>query len=155
MTARAAPTPAESTFLAHARTATLATIAPDGRPRLVPVCFVLVGTTVYTPLDEKPKAVSDPRSLARVRDIERRPDVTLLVDRWAEDWTRLAWLRCQGRAELIEADAAPAEHRAAVAALRAKYPQYDTHDLESRPLIRITIDGVVSWGAIEGRERLT
>ena len=149
MPAREVPTPSESAFLAGARTATLATIAPDGRPRLVPVCFVLVGSTVYTPLDEKPKAVIDPRSLARARDIERRPDVTLLVDRWAEDWARLAWLRCDGRAELLEADAASAEHRSAVGALRAKYAQYDTHDLESRPLIRITIDRVVSWGAIE------
>ena len=32
---------AERAFLESARTATLATIAPDGVPRLVPICFVV------------------------------------------------------------------------------------------------------------------
>ena len=68
--------------------------------------------------------------------------MTLLVDRWSEDWSSLGWLRVYGHAEMIEtADAA------VVAALRAKYPQYADHDLESRPLIRITIDRTTSWDA--------
>ncbi|MGH2489397.1 MAG: pyridoxamine 5'-phosphate oxidase family protein, partial [Candidatus Limnocylindria bacterium] len=33
--------PAARAFLAGARRAILATVAPDGRPRLVPVCFAL------------------------------------------------------------------------------------------------------------------
>ena len=135
-------TAADHAFVDSARRATLATLAPDGRGRLVPVCFVLVEGTVWTPLDEKPKSVSNPRALARVRDIERDPRVTLLVDRWSEDWSELRWLRFDGQAELVEtADAA------IIAALRAKYPQYADHDLESRPLIRITIDRSTGWAA--------
>jgi PPOX class probable F420-dependent enzyme len=119
----------------------LATIAPDGRPRLVPVCFVVIDDVIWSPLDEKPKTVDDPRALARVRDIERDPRVTLLVDRWSEDWSELAWVRVTGRAAVV--DGRPA----VVAALRAKYPQYADHDLESLPMIEIAIDDVRSWSA--------
>ncbi len=157
-------TPEARTFLADARTATLATIDPEGRPRLVPICFVLAaadgpgGPVLYSPLDEKPKAVADPRSLARVRDILARPDVTILVDRWSEDWTELAWLRAGGRAALLEPEAidaardpaieADASPPGTIEALRAKYPQYRAHRLESRPLIRITLERVVTWGLL-------
>ncbi len=142
-------TPAERTFLAAARTATLATERADGTARLVPICFVLLPgepPRIYTPLDEKPKTVTDPHGLARVRDIERRPDVALLVDQWDEDWTRLAWVRIDGRATLIEPPSG--EHEQAVTALRHKYPQYATHDLEHRPVIRIDPIEVRSWGAL-------
>ena len=113
-----------------ARRAILGTIAADGRPRLVPICFVLLDDVVWSPLDEKPKSVDDVRSLARVRDIERDRRVTLLVDRWSEDWSELTWLRIAGRAEVVGSEAA------VVAALRAKYPQYVDHDLEARPISR-------------------
>jgi PPOX class probable F420-dependent enzyme len=139
-------------FLVSARRAVLVTIAQDGRPRPVPICFVLdPGHPIaYSPLDEKPKRTFDPRGLARVRDLVRDPRVTLLVDRWNEDWTRLAWLRCHGRASLLEpAGGGDDEHRTAVAALRRKYSQYEAHDLAARPIIRIDLDRAVSWGALE------
>jgi PPOX class probable F420-dependent enzyme len=144
----------ERAFVADRRTATLATTAPDGRPRLVPVCFVLasavdaVGRAIlYTPLDEKPKATTDPRGLARVRDLLILPEATLLVDRWDEDWNQLGWVRLYGRGELLEPEPHEvAEHAAAVDALRAKYPQYRLHDLESRPIIRIVVDRARAWG---------
>jgi len=128
-------------FVAGQRRATLATVAADGRVRLVPVCFVLIDDVVWSPLDEKPKSVDDVRSLARVRDIERDRRVTLLVDRWSEDWAELAWVRIDGRAEVVESQPT------AIGALRAKYPQYADHDLESRPMIRIEIEDVRSWSA--------
>ena len=55
--------------------------------------------------------------------------VSLLVQRWSETWTELAWLRAAGRAVLVEPDAADLDLRATVEALRAKYPQYVDHDL--------------------------
>ena len=144
-------TSTELAFLAAARTATLATIDDGGLPRLVPICFVATGQprlVVHSPLDEKPKRVRDAHDLARVRDILERPEVALLVDHWSEDWGRLGWLRLRGMANLVEPDDAAAadEHRSAVAALRRKYPQYASHDLEERPLIRIAIEGSRSWG---------
>ena len=141
----------ERAFIEQARTATLGTIATDGRPRLVPICFALVGDVLYTAIDEKPKS-HDPRTLARIRDIERRADVTVLVDHWDEDWEHLAWLRCDARASLTDD---PDERAPAIDALRAKYQQYATHDIESRPLIRIAIERVRSWGDLSdpGRSR--
>jgi PPOX class probable F420-dependent enzyme len=147
--ARAVPLSAtQRTFLTTARRAVLATIAPDGRPRLVPICFsVAEGESIlYTALDDKPKRTADPLALARVRDIRGDPRVSVLADRWDEDWTRLAWLRCDGRAELLEPDDPGGEHDRAIAALRSRYPQYAAHPLESRPIIRVTLERVVDWG---------
>ena len=138
-------------FLTTARTGTLATIASDGAPRLVPICFV-VGegppVRIYTPLDDKPKRVADVRDLERVRDILARPDVALLVDSWSEDWSELGWLRLGGTATLLEPADASREHATAVAALRAKYPQYATHRIDTRPLIRIEIAKARGWGSL-------
>ena len=126
---------------------------PDGHPRLVPICFVVAGEppVLYTPIDDKPKRTDDPLALARVRDIRADPRVTVLVDRWDEDWTRLAWLRCIGSATVIAATAT--DHPDVIAALRAKYPPYVGHRLEVRPLIRVTIEHVTSWSAIDERRQ--
>ena len=114
----------------------------------MPICFVLDvrHPVVYTPLDEKPKTVDEPHDLARVRDVLADPKVSVLVDRWDEDWAALAWLRCRGTASLLE----PGEgrHGSVVAALRAKYPQYESHRLEGRPIIMIAIEHATSWGAL-------
>jgi len=147
-------TATERRFLESERRAILATLAPDGRARLVPVCYALsdrvdrIGRPIiYTPIDEKPKKSEDPHAVARVRDLFVLPEVTLIVDRWEEDWTRLAWLRLYGSGELLEPQAHEREeHAAAVVALRTRYAQYDDHDLESRPIIRVGVERVVSWG---------
>jgi PPOX class probable F420-dependent enzyme len=151
MTADDALTQAELVFLAAARSAVLGTLAADGRPRLVPICFAFEAAEgplrIWTALDDKPKRVADPHELRRVRDIEANPAVSLLVDAWSEDWSALGWLRLDGHAELIEPGGSPsAEHGVAVAALRARYPQYATHSLERRPIIRIVIERHRSWG---------
>jgi PPOX class probable F420-dependent enzyme len=148
---------AERRFLDGERRAILATTAPDGRARLVPVCYVLTDRVdsigrplIYTPIDEKPKRTDNPHDVARVRDLLVLPELSLIVDRWDEDWTRLAWLRLYGSGELLEPQPHEREeHAAAIAALRHRYPQYATHDLESRPIIRVAVQRVVSWGDIE------
>lgn len=147
-------TAAERSFVAGERRAVLATSAPDGRPRLVPICFVLsdaddrLGRPVlYTPIDDKPKRTDEPRSLARVRDLLVLPDATVLVDRWSEDWEGLAWVRLYARGEILEPQPVEREeHAAALVALRAKYPQYRDHRLESRPIIRLSVTAAMSWG---------
>ena len=143
-------------FLASARTATLATMAPSGRPRLVPVCFIVGDDALdgrrrlYSPLDDKPKQSDDPHDLARVRDLLVLPEATLLVDRWSEDWDRLGWIRLETRAELLEPEPhESAEHETAVRSLRAKYAQYGHHRLDDRPILRFTVLRVVTWGNLE------
>ena len=149
-------TDAERRFLDDQRRAILATTAPDGRSRLVPVCYVLTERldrvkrpVIYTPIDEKPKRTDDPHDVARVKDLLVLPELTLIVDRWDEDWNRLAWLRLYGFGELLEPQPHERdEHAAAIAALRARYPQYATHHLESRPIIRVGVERAVSWGDV-------
>jgi PPOX class probable F420-dependent enzyme len=145
-------------FVAEARTATLATISPTGRPRLVPICFVVGAdgpdgrTRLYSPLDEKPKRSDDPHDLARVQDLLVLPEATLLVDRWSEDWSRLAWVRLDCRGELLEPEPHERpEHAAAIEALREKYAQYAEQRLEDRPVLRLTVDRVVAWGDLGDR----
>jgi PPOX class probable F420-dependent enzyme len=138
--------PAELDLLAEARRASLATIDAHGRARLVPICFVLIGEVMWSPIDEKPKSVTDPRALARVRDIQARPAVTVLVDRWSEDWSKLAWIRIRGHATLIEGADVPVD---VAGALRLKYARYADHDLEHRPMLRLSIERASSWFATE------
>jgi coenzyme F420-0:L-glutamate ligase/coenzyme F420-1:gamma-L-glutamate ligase len=108
---------------------------------------------IYSPLDDKPKAVADPHRLARVRDVLARPEATLLIDRWSEDWDRLAWLRLEASVDLLEPGAGGdavddgRERIHAITTLRAKYPQYARHRLEDRPLLRFTVERIISWAS--------
>ena len=134
------------------------TLAADGRPRPLPIAFAFRdeadGLVLYSALDEKRKSVADPRDLARVHDIGTRPRVAVLVDRWDEDWSRLAWVRLEGTATLLDptepaapTDPSAGEHALAVGLLRERYPQYATHNLESRPVIKVVIERVSGWAA--------
>ena len=153
----AALSPAELALLKRSRRGVLATVAPDGRPRLVPIAYAVAPWTdaqgrvlLYSALDEKPKSVADPRLLARVRDIEARPRVSVLFDEWHEDWSRLAWLRLEGMATLLEPTSdgrASAEHAQALRSLRERYPQYRDQRLEQRPILRIKVERIVGWSA--------
>src|SRR4051812_1328952 len=101
-----------------ARVARLATTGEDG-PHLVPVVFAVVGDTLYSAVDGKPKTTRD---LKRLRNIAADSRVSLLVDHYDEDWSMLWWVRVDGRATVHEVTSAVGT--AAVDALAAKYPQY-------------------------------
>ena len=146
--------PTDRAFLAAARTATLATIALDGRPRLVPICFVASGvepghsTRIYSPIDEKPKTATDPGGLARVRDLLSRPRASILAQHWSEDWSELGWIRLDVDGDVLEPGSDDdAERAIAILRLRAKYPQYAGHRLESLPLLRFVVTGLTVWRA--------
>lgn len=140
----------ERRYVETARVGRLATADVEGRPHVVPVCFALVDDQVVTPIDEKPQRVS-PDELRRSRDIAGNPRVALLVDHYVDDWSRLGWVQVRGTA----ARCAPGEgpHAPGVAALREKYDQYATHDLDGRPLIRIVPGSVRSWGRLDHPSR--
>jgi PPOX class probable F420-dependent enzyme len=104
--------------LTAARVARLATIDPDGRPHLVPIVFALDGETLYSAVDRKPKRST---TLRRIENARARPDVTILVDHYEDDWGRLWWIRLRGRARVLD-DGEEREH--ALELLREKYPQY-------------------------------
>jgi coenzyme F420-0:L-glutamate ligase / coenzyme F420-1:gamma-L-glutamate ligase len=135
--------PTVEAFCSAERVARLATVDERGRPHVVPICFVLVqGTTLYSVLDQKPKSVP-PERLRRVRNLLARPDVQVVVDRYDEDWSRLAYVQLRGRARLLTGGP---EHEDAVRRLRDKYGQYWSMDIEERPVIAIDLTDVVAWG---------
>ena len=128
-----------------ARVARVATVDADGKPHLIPICFVWDGTLFYSAIDHKPKRVA-PTKLTRVKNIQHTPYMALLVDQYDENWAHLWYVLVHGEAELV---AAPDERKRAIERLRVKYPQYDASMLtDDSPVLRITPLRVVSWGKI-------
>lgn len=125
---------------AAAPVATLATVRPDGTPHVVPVVFAVDGDVVYTAVDAKRKTT---QQLTRLTNIEAHPQVSLLVDRYSEDWSQLWWVR---------ADGAGAVHRsgpvlaAGYTLLRHKYVQYERISLTG-PVVAIQVRRWLSWQA--------
>ncbi len=134
-------TDAQYRFLQTARVGHLATADAGGMPHVVPVCYAVEGTTAYITVDEKPKRTDIP--LKRLRNIAANPAVALTVDRWHEDWSRLAWVMLRGQAAVLTAGP---EHDHAQHLLRARYPQYRSMDLAPLPVIAIRIGRVLGWG---------
>jgi PPOX class probable F420-dependent enzyme len=118
----------------------LATADASGIPAVVPICFAVDGDVIWSAIDEKPKSG---RPLKRLRNIAENPRVTLLLDRYDDDWSRLAWVAIHGVAQAVQAN----DHLDALALLREKYPQYRTMDLEESSLVRIEVETAVSWRA--------
>jgi PPOX class probable F420-dependent enzyme len=102
-----------------ARVARMATIDPDGRPHAVPLVFALEGDTLYSSVDDKPKTT---RRVRRLENIERSPErVTVLVDHYEDDWSRVWWVRLRGAGRVLEDGT---EREEGLRLLAEKYPQY-------------------------------
>jgi PPOX class probable F420-dependent enzyme len=126
--------------LEAARVARLATAGADARPHLVPIVFTLDGERIYFAVDSKPKRTRDLRRLA---NIAANPRVSVLVDHYDDDWTRLWWVRADGAAHLVT-EAADADR--ALDLLARKYPQY-RQARPPGPVIVIAVDRMTGWEA--------
>ena len=126
--------------LTAARVARLATIDPDGRPHLVPIVFAIEGNTLYSAVDRKPKRST---TLRRIENARERPQVTVLVDHYEDDWTRLWWIRLRGRARVLD-DGEELER--ALRVLAEKYPQYRDEPPGS-PVLAVDVTDVREWSA--------
>jgi PPOX class probable F420-dependent enzyme len=111
-----------------------------GGPRVLPVTFAVVGEEVVTAVDHKPKRAGG-RELARVRWLRRDPRAALTVDRYDDDWDRLAWLQLLG--EIAVEDEVDA---AALHALQARYAQYRGRP-PTGPVLRLRVSRAVWWSA--------
>ena len=129
-------------FLDTRRVAHLATADAKGVPHVVPVCFAIIGDTLYMTIDEKPKRKTA-RPLKRLRNITENPAVAIVADRYDEDWTRLGWIMLQGTAEILLEGA---EHARAQARLRIRYPQLNDMKIEGLAVIAVRLERVSSWG---------
>ena len=132
--------------LKQARVARLATEGEEGRPHMVPICYAYNGRCFYTALDRKPKQVP-PERLARVRHIQRNPNVALLIDEYGEDWGKLWYILVRGTAEILSKGK---QHDEALRLLKEKYPQYASGTLLSRQalVIQIVPTQIIGWGSV-------
>jgi PPOX class probable F420-dependent enzyme len=126
--------------LNEARVARLATIDPDGRPHLVPIVFALDGETLYSAVDRKPKRS---QRLRRIENARVRPDVTILVDHYDEDWQKLWWIRLRGRARVLDEGV---ERERALVLLQEKYPQYRDEPPDG-PVLAVDVSDVREWSS--------
>jgi PPOX class probable F420-dependent enzyme len=132
-------------LLETVRVGHLGLLDDDGRPRVLPVTFAVGGAHVWSAVDDKPKRVPGHR-LARLRWLRDRPASTLTVDRYDEDWTRLAWVQLVGETRILELPG----HEDALGALAARYPQYRERAPRG-PLLCLTPDRILHWRAAEAR----
>ena len=108
----------------------------------MPLCFALEGDVLYSAVDRKPKR--SPR-LKRLENIRRHPDVTVLVDHYEEDWSRLWWVRLRGTARVLEEGP---EHDRALSLLAAKYAQYRAEPPPG-PVIAVAVGEWRGWAAFD------
>jgi PPOX class probable F420-dependent enzyme len=123
-----------------AKVARLATTDPDGRSHIVPIVFVLDRQTLYSAVDAKPKRS---RRLRRVANARERPYVTVLVDHYEDDWSRLWWVSLRGRARVLDAGE---EAERALRLLVEKYERY-RREPPGRPVLAVDILEWRSWDA--------
>jgi PPOX class probable F420-dependent enzyme len=133
-----------------ARVARLATADARGQPHVVPICFVLDRNEFFSPIDEKPKQAS-PRTLKRLRNVSENPRIAMIIDRYDDDWQKLAYVLVIGTAKILLRGK---RHSRAIGLLRRKYPQYRAMAIQDRPMIRISPRRVVSWSFAGGRLRV-
>jgi PPOX class probable F420-dependent enzyme len=111
-----------------------------GAPRVLPITFARVGEHVWSAVDDKPKRRRGDQ-LARVRWLRARPRAALTVDRYDDDWERLAWVQLLGEIAIL--DEAPIE------ALQARYPAYRERAPRG-PFLRLKPDRILCWRATRG-----
>ena len=128
-------------LLHDARVAHLGMVDESGRPRVLPVTYAVLGGEIYSAVDEKPKRRPG-AELARVRWLRERPRCALTVDRYDDDWSRLAWVQVLATAGVLDAGG----QEEALRALAARYPAYADRPPPG-PLLRLRPERVVGWRA--------
>ena len=111
---------------------------------MLPVTFAVAGGAVWSAVDEKPKRRAG-EDLARVRWLRARPQSTITVDRYDDDWTRLAWVQLIGTIAVLDV----AGHDDVLAALAARYAPY-RRSAPPGPLLRLTPARALCWRAAAG-----
>jgi PPOX class probable F420-dependent enzyme len=127
-------------LVAAARVGRLATVSAEGTPHLVPICFAVVGDVAYSAVDHKPKTTTRLRRIENVRATGR---ACILIDGYDEDWSRLWWVRLDGRGRVVDDRD---EASTALAALAEKYEQYAARRPEG-PILAVDVANYSSWAA--------
>jgi PPOX class probable F420-dependent enzyme len=113
----------------------------EGGPRVLPVTFAVAEGRIWSAIDQKPKRAEEP---ARLRFLRRDPRAALIVDRYSDDWEKLAWVQVLGRVSIL----AIGDGVAGLEALRAKYQQY-REMVPPGPLLALDPQRYLWWRAAD------
>ena len=134
--------------LNNSKIARLATVDPENnQPYLVPVVFVFNGYNIFIPIDDKPKKTGNSNQLKRVKNIQKNPNISFLIDTYdEEDWNNLSYLMIQGKARIVvnrlkDIDTIKIAHYL----LSEKYLQYKNLVGMGNSCIVIDIQKVIKW----------
>jgi PPOX class probable F420-dependent enzyme len=130
-------------FIAEGRVGRLGTADTSGQPLVVPICYAFDGESLFSAIDAKPKARS-PLGLKRIRNIRDNAKVSVVIDRYDEDWTKLRYVIIQGLAQILTDGG---DFSRGVDLLLAKYPQYRAMrlDREAGVMIQVKPARVTQW----------
>ncbi len=133
-------------YLRKARVARLGTINRDGTPHILPIVFANNSRHIFFAIDNKPKRS---KKLRRLANIERNDKVTLLIDRYSENWQELSFLIIYARAEILSSKQRK-EKNLGLRQLRRKYVQYQGQrylplDAETVTILRLSPLNWVFW----------
>lgn len=118
------------------RVAHLGLLDESGHPRVQPITFARVGPSLFFAIDDKPKR----RTPARIARLQRDPRATVTIDRYDDDWSRLAWVQVLATATIHVA------HDEAMAVLRSRYATY-AQQAPPGPLVELSPLRILCWRA--------
>jgi PPOX class probable F420-dependent enzyme len=130
-----------SELLETARVGRLGLLDSEGWPRVLPVTYAIVDGVIWSAVDQKPKRVPG-ENLARVRWLRGSPRAALTVDRYDDDWSKLAWVQV-----LVSVSIEPVREDV-VDALARRYPAY-REAVPGGPLLRLSPERVLWWRATD------
>jgi nitroimidazol reductase NimA-like FMN-containing flavoprotein (pyridoxamine 5'-phosphate oxidase superfamily) len=121
------------TFIERAPVCRIATVRPSGEPHVVPVCPVFDGTTIYVDVGDLSATASGVRKSGLV---------TVLIDKYDDDWSKLRAVLLRCRAREVEGD----EKAGAWTRIREKFPQYSSVNWEPRLTLALEAYDWREWG---------
>lgn len=123
-------------YIEQARVCRIATVRDDGRAHAIPVCPVFDGERVYVDLGE---------NTATARALRRDSRITVLIDDYYDDWSRLRKVILYCTAQRVTG----AEQDAVWERIRAKFPQYGSVGWRPRNTLALRIDEWLAEGSLD------
>jgi PPOX class probable F420-dependent enzyme len=130
-------------FIADGRVGRLGTADASGQPLVVPICYAWDGDALFSAIDAKPKSRPG-AGLRRIRNIAENPKVSVVIDRYDEDWRELRYVIIQGEATLLTRGE---DFARGADLLLAKYAQYRAMGLDRAEglMIKVAPSKVTHW----------
>jgi PPOX class probable F420-dependent enzyme len=129
-------TPREISFLTHERVVRAATAAPDGTPHVVPVCHAVERGLVY---------FGSAAANRKIRNLRRRGRVSLVADRYTENWGTLRGVVVTGRAQVFARGPVFERGRRLLYRKYRQYQKVAALEPGESVVVRVTPTHVMSW----------